>query len=775
MMELIEVKKYAAASALHPEQASSWLGSLPSETRTAAQRWLEYYGSPYLARKLARNSHARVEHAELPVGSRCLFFKYPQPGESQMRLTYASVIEEFVKFLEITDKTVVESESGGHVMLWFPGSVPDDPERWLRERWQELLTNLTSPEGFGRTFALALNSAKLAAGAGFATLETPIFNRAHALSIAGFYWVGLDKGISVNKRDFREVLELEKDAQDSNNSDKKRAKAVKDAETKRAKAQKFREDALKYLQADMEKAADSQTAKVLGEVLKLISDDLNKLPKQLTDMNPEAYRQIRRAAQSYSATAREQLNAARGDIFRKIVWELVRLAEGEYEEYRLPALLSTRPFISGRRAAGDAHGRFCYSCGKPSLKDETMYLSRRLMFEAPEQRPQSAGSSGPVKICAICAGLSLLGPIKISPEALVIRIGGRETLVAEQVRQVLERQVLSELGTVAGTYLNLRATESDKKGNPAPDVWGRRQYGTAKLALTLRPEVFARQVEIYLYDKGREMQLSSASLYFTAALARAYKQDIRQGSDLNRHLGRAVRYFDSGKWMFGEYELLRGFVSKPFTKSDLYTSRREAEEARGQLVQLLEESMKEQDKAAGQKYRDIIGYATLLSAFTERAMRDMSHLDREDSDRELRKLILLARNEDDPAMLAKRALAWTKTEDKTKYGFEDASLFANQLHPYSYKWAKQLLNDTDRREGVQGFEREKQGVDKNGQPYTFLSIHQADIAGVSAFLHQERYKSQADWREFLYEAHLSLFAHYPRLLKTDAGKAKGRE
>jgi len=732
-MDALRVKKYAALCASRPEEARDWLGGL--QGLPGIREWLVFYKVPQLARELGRlGASAGRSVPSLPDGARLLLYKHPLPGETQARLAYEYVLAEFVRFLEQSDRAVAESESGGHVLLWFPLEAPKKPEAWLEERWRVFLEDLTGPQGFRKTFALALNSAKLAEGAGFSTLKTPIFSRPHALSIAGLYWLAMEKGLEVYQR------KLEKNYQ---------------------KALEFKKLVHSGIQRLIQGGPNSQTAQTFQAFLSQ-GGDLRTLPVWLKGHKPQLYQQVEQAAQGYGPTAREQLNSARGDIFPKIVWEMVRLTESEYIPYSLPPLLSTTPFASGPRPAGDANGRFCYSCGKALGRGDLSFESRRLLFEAPEQRAQSAGSSGPVKVCAVCAGLSLLGPIKVTEETLTVRLGGQKD-VRQEVRRAMERQVLNELGASAGDYIGLRATEKDKDGKAAPTVWGRRYYAMTKLALTLPKEVFQRGLEVYLYDKGSEVRFNPYALFAMAALARAYRQEIRLGNDLNRRLGRAVRYFDQGQWIFGEYELLLALVEGSFDANELGAIQREAEEARGILVEVLMKGEEQAQKEA-QKQRHIVGYASLLYAFTEearRALQKRGDLKQEDKDRELKKLVQLADAE--PAFFLNRASAVRTTPEGTEgYGYDEVRLYWDERHQYGYRWAKELLEGVDQ-ESEQNLQREH-SAEIEGRPVRFLSLRPEDLSAVYSWL-RERYPSSADWRGFLYQAKLFLFTRYPRLLQ----------
>ncbi|GIW31809.1 MAG: hypothetical protein KatS3mg071_1983 [Meiothermus sp.] len=759
-MREILTKKLAALIAANPVHNQQYLVALTG-IGEQGREFLHYYRAPRLARELerARTISAPQPVPSLPEGARLLLFKHPLPGETQARLAYEYVLAEFVRYIEQSSRAVAENESAGHVLLWFPLEAPSDPRVWLGERWRAFLEELTSAKGFRQTFALALNSAKLAGGAGFSTLETPIFSHPHALSIAGLYWLAMQKGLAVNRRDLEEADELLTKASEEPDAKKARELREKEAE-KRKKALAFQEQVRTGFERLIKQSPGSRTSQTIGAVLR--EGDLQTLPTRLKAHNPQLYRQVEYAARGYGATAQEQLNSARGDIFPRIVWEMVRLAEGEYELYPLPPLLSAAPFASGLRPAGDAHGRFCYSCGKALAKTDPRFKSRRLLFEAPEQRAQSAGSGGPVDVCAVCAGLSLLGPVKLTGETQVVRLDGRGE-VREEAQRALERQVLNELGASAGDYIALRATESDKNGKPAPTVWGRKQYAIAKLALTLPPEVFRWGLEAYIYDKGREVRLRPSTLFATAALGRAYRQEIRLGNDLNRRLGRAIRHFDQGKWVFGEYELLLGLTEAGFDANELPTIGREAEESRGSLLEVLMEEGGQAVREA-QKQRHIVGYASLLHAFTEetrRALRDRKDFDQEAKDRELKKLVQLADAE--PTLFLNRtAAARTTPEGAEGYGYDEVRLYWDERHQYGYRWAKELLEAVDKESG-QNLQREG-NAEIEGRPARFLSLRPEDLAAVYGWL-RTQYPSPADWRSFLYQTKLFLFTRYPRLLQ----------
>lgn len=727
------------------------------------QEWLIYYNAPQLVRQLRRSS-TNSEFPELPNGNHLLLYKHPLPGETQARLAYEYVLAEFVRLLEQGDRVVVENESAGHVTLWFPLQAPPCPKKWLEERWRAFLEELTGTQGFRKTFALTLNSAKLAGGAGFSTFETPIFNHPHALSIAGLYWLAMQKGLEVNRRDLQEAEDL--DARASAESDNGKAKDIKTKlHDTNKKIENFRQQWRSGLEKLIRKYSNSQTAKMFKCFL-CEEDNPQRLPAWLKDNHPSLFQQLEQASRGYGAIAKEQLNSARGNIFDKIVWEMVRLAKSEYETYPLPPPLSTDPFASGLRPAGDAHGLFCYSCGKALDTEQQSFKSRRLLFEAPEQRAQSAGSSGPVKVCAVCAGLSFLVPVKITEETLTVRLGGRGD-VREEARRALERQVLSELGASAGDYIGLRATEraDDKSKTPAPKVWGRKQYALAKLALTLPPEVFRRGLEVYLYDKGREVRLNPVALFATAALARAYRQEISLGNDLNRNLGKAVRHFDRGQWVYGEYELLLGLTKGGFDAKQLPAILRGADEARGNLLEVLM-SADEQARKDAQKQYHIVGYASLLYAFTEEARRALQKrsnppLTDKDRDRELRKLIQIADAE--PTIFLNRASAARTTPEGTEgYGYDEVRLYWDERHPHGYRWAKELLEEVDQELGL-NLQR-KNHAEIEGRPAHFLSLRPEDLVAVYAWL-RKKYPSPADCRGFLYQTKLFLFTRYPRLLQ----------
>lgn len=734
------------ASQLTPEQ-------IPS-----AKHWLVYYGTPRLARLLNQANQAGPPQDLSFPPNYLLLYKHPMPGESQAKLAYEYVFERLGMFLEKNNRAVIDSSSPGHLRLWFADAVPDNPQAWLQEQWEGFLQQLTSPQSFRESFALALNSAKLASGAGFATLETPFFNAQHAQSLAGLYWVALQKGLSVNRRDFQTAQELEQAAQqleaeaqqntDSSKAKKLHSDAAKkrgDGQEKLKKATSFLNDTLRFVLTEI-KQTSSSTAQVLSTALRACNNDLAQLPSKLLELYPSIYQNIIQAAKSYGPVAKEQINSARSDIFAKLIWELVRLAHGDYATYQMPPLLSVKAFASGVRPAGDANGLFCYSCGNALNKKEATqtFHSRRLLFESPEQRAQSASSSGPVKVCATCAGLSLLGPVKITSESLVIRIVGRKSSLVETVREMLERQVLSELGASAGNYINLLATERDKKQNPAPQVWGRKQYAIAKLALLLPQQVFEQSqadIGFVLLDKGNTVAISQAALLATATLARITQQDIRVGGDLNQALAKAVRYFDKQQWLLGEYTLIKASKGLPDYKQQ------SIDEVRGRLVNFM-------DATQAEYYKSVVAYATLLFAFTERAQREMKELKAEDREREMSKLLQIS-GTGSPIALVNRALAAGKSKsDSPSLGYSTARLYFDERFAHSYEWALQLSGKAEQHEASE------RGTSR------FFEVSADDLIAVQVKL-QQLFASRpsTSWKDFHYQVKLYLFTRYPKLMQ----------
>ena len=185
-------------------------------------------------------------------------------------------------------------------------------------------------------------------------------------------------------------------------------------------------------------------------------------------------------SRQYSETAANQLSTQKGDIYAKIIWETCVLLYGKIIISPLEPLVSLQPIQWGMRLAGDNQSECCYSCGKPLDKDNS-FRSRRLLFESPEQRAQSGGSSGAVQVCTTCAALSILSPVKFAPDTLVIRFNADERNVQDRVKQALERQALNEIGASAGRYINITCTEKLSDGTPASQKLGVKQYAIAKM------------------------------------------------------------------------------------------------------------------------------------------------------------------------------------------------------------------------------------------------------------------------------------------------------
>jgi hypothetical protein len=177
----MQLKKLAAATSKQNKPNPEWMSELAKSFLEAKSLFL-YYQKPRLARRLSQFTPGS-SLATPPTGEQLLLFKHPIPGEAQARLAYEYVFEKFTQFLEQRNFAVAESQSAGHLLLWFPEQKPADSSEWLEQEWSVFLAELTSSQGFRDSFALALNSSKLADGAGFSVLKTPIFNSQHAVSL----------------------------------------------------------------------------------------------------------------------------------------------------------------------------------------------------------------------------------------------------------------------------------------------------------------------------------------------------------------------------------------------------------------------------------------------------------------------------------------------------------------------------------------------------------------------------------------------------------------
>ncbi len=749
-----------------PNIALKHLATNPSEARAA----LEHFGATRYARQLPKQGKR-----EKQVGRTLLFYKSPLPSEQQAKLSYEYLLSKFNDYLRRKVCAVVMSESPAHLAIWLPEDAAFD----LNGLWQQFMTEMTSAMGLTRGFGLVMNASKLS-DRGFSTLETPMVSEAQPEAVAAFYLANLQhverrlKRRQASIERTSKLLTVETDEKKKNSYQKQLDKDVAMQEKEQTKYQtEFEkmfgrllkeqvslhkdlqevEDSLKDADAKAKKKLTRQQSKLESQLIfdADVVKDLQEAYKpdafgfmvQLAQHERFAgkWRTAQSNAKRYSDTAANQLSTQKGDIYAKVIWETCALLFGQNEIQPLKPLLSKQPIQTAMRSAGDGVADSCYSCGK-EIDKSNRYRSRRLLFESPEQRTQSGGSSSSVNVCTTCAALSVLSPVKFAPDTLVIRLDAASRDVQDHVRQALEQQALNEMGASAGRYTNITCTEKQSDGTLASQKLGLRQYATLKLA-SLYPASVLKHLTPTLYNGGQEVLLRSSVLVGISALMESYQQSIMDSSDINIKLGEAVRHVEHNDFVAASYVLSR---KRGFTQT------RVLEDGTKDYFSLLkkEEGM---NKAA-EMLADVHAMVGILMPFCRQllARADLNLDDDKSKWREVGKLIQSI--DENPAV-------FSYNTGKTVGGVGNLSRDSN-TH-FVFDKAKALIEELG---DIPAY------VDKEGNtdddPNKLRVTNDLIAKAYEHILSKEAYQSDYDRKNFFYQVRLGLLARFP-----DAAKPRG--
>lgn len=767
------VIKQAASSVAHamrqgsipPAEALETLASNHEEAREA----LSHFGATRFARQLPEKGEVKTLK-----GQTVLLYKTPLPSEQQAKLSYEYLLSEFSDYLRRKVCAVVVSESPAHLALW----LPNDATLELESLWQSFISEMTSATGLSKGFGLVMNSSKLS-DRGFSTLETPMVSEAQPEAIAAFYVANL-KYVEQRIHRRQNTIERTKTLITREADDKKRAslekQLAKDQEMQDKELTKYRDEFKKMFsrllqeQAKIQKDvtdieqqlsdADTKTRKKLEKqyykLASQLSFDAETLQELQSVYQPDAFSFINALAKhphfagkwqkassnakQYSETAANQLSTQKGDIYAKIIWEACVLLHGKLEIHPLEPLVNLQPIQRGVRLAGDNQGECCYSCGRP-IEENGAFRSRRLLFESPEQRAQSGGSSSAVQVCTTCAALSILSPLKFAPDTLVIRFNTDELEVQDRVRQSLERQALNEIGASAGQYINITCTEKQSDGTLASQRLGLKQYAIAKLA-SLYPISVLRYLHPSLYSGGQEISLRSSVLVATSVLMDVFQQDIKDGSDINLKLGEAVRLVENDEFVKACYVLarVRGSTQTRILEdgTKLYAELLEKEEGMNKQAQML---------------ADVHAMVGLLMPFC-RQLLARTDLDMDDTTkwREIGKLI---------QSIDENPTVFSYNTGKTVGGV--GNLTRDYNTHFVFDKAKALIKEL----GDLPIYTDKDG-ETNDDPNKLRVTNDLIARAYEHILNKGIYQSDYDRKNFFYQVRLGLYARFP-----EAAKPKG--
>ncbi len=638
-----------------------------------------------------------------PIGNVHVLYKVALPEEAQARVAHEIFFYRFIAFLGIDCHAVALHESDWDVRLFVPAPATLD----LPDAWRRFVVGAFSTSQLERTFAPLVNAIKLA-NRGFSALDVPIVSEDQAAFLAAFYLANVQ---SLQRGDERRRREIDKLRQQLDNAQSR----------ERARIEKR----IAKIEAELSTHLDRYG---------LAYEEVDRLARE----KPAWMARVRSLAQSaFTPLAGTQI-AKVGNKVAKCVAHMRELAGMQGGDlYQLPPLLAISPPSANARPGGDDSQRICYGCGRELPKGEKRYKANKFIFESPSQRLQSSSSETRPKVCASCAAVSFVSPIKLGSGRLVIRMRDRRTrgrlLADEQLRML----VMGEMNIVAGTYALLQAHETANK-KAVSDALGGLQYALYKVASSFEPEVFERyEIEALVGDAlltlpGRHLAWLH-DLITVFDLARQTWHD----KGLFAAFGRAIRHVQHEEVIFAVYELLSsGIIGLPL--SQVRSS--QLEQLRAEHVRWLEMEHKAE---RAQLFRDVAAMTGLLYAFCDYVRSTTRGTPAERI--EVRKVIERA---DDPYQVNYTVAGNTASEMATLYRNSD-------MH-FCYDQTKALLREL----GVDVAEREV--TQDNGR--LTLRLFFDDVVQAYTHLFETRYSSTKDQRDLVYELKLSLHARFAELI-----------
>lgn len=701
--------------------------TLDSSGRDALRRDLQWINDSFLNRILSRtrsfeNGAEQDDAKEIiilekqenklyldgqQIGRVIDLYKASLPYEAQSRIAYNVFFDRAFHYLAREHKIVVLHQSEQSATLFIPGEQLFDWDIL----WSGIVDDVFGRDNLRRTFIALMNSIKLA-DRGFSALDVPIAHPIQAQTLAAFNvknLLSLQKGDRKREREIRELdVEIEKETD------------IKKQERLRKRQKKTQDE----LSTRIERYSS-------------LYDEWKAIQTEQKDWSKDV---LRIANREYAPPAGTQIAKAGAKIGKAVkqIRELATLSDSAY--FELPPLLREMPPAYVPRRAGDDGGRFCYSCGRVFEKKERTFTANTLIFASASQRLQSGGSQTQPKVCATCAAVAFVSPIKLGEGRLVLRLRRTDDEQRYLVDEQLRMFALGEMNIVSGRYALLKASETIGK-KMMLDQLGGLQYALYKVASILSHEVFEKyQPQVTLGEVEVELKRRHVAwmsrLIDTFNLRRSWNDKAQFAA-----LGRAIRYLQKDQIPFAVYELLKaGLVSTaPFG----IVRAKELDMLKQEQVRWLEMD-NQHDKA--QFYRDVAGMTGLLYAFCNfvesEAPNDKKRI-------EVRKLI---ERTGDPFQFIYTAAGNTK--------MEMATLYRNPDMHFCYEELKCLLENI----GIDSKQEERES--KSDKGISTLILYFDDIVKAHTLFLEGKYARSKDKRDFLYALKLSLHARFPQYIST---------
>ena len=749
-----------------------------------------------------KEKNNRVFYSDRKIGEKQILYKSPLPGELQARLSYESIADRFLGYLQKVHHIVVLNESIFHVQVFIPHTKKIN----FAEEWNKFITEVAfAIDSKYKLFTLKdtlipmLNSITLA-GRGFSTLEVPIITYEQANVLAAWYFAVIKqvekrqqnrdtiiKNLTTLISTLQKQIETEEfETKELDKIKKEQAKHEKDLKSKQEmqakESKKYYEYFAKGLNKLEQHSKDLQEVKGIEEQLELNNlkkTQINKLQKQLAKLksklifsersvkrkqdllqqsqgdpfkfihldlaNNIQLQKIKAIAKPFTKTATDQINSTRGDIFTQCILEMYRLIELNKLTDPIPEPLFTeKPQIQNLRNAGDDGKDFCYSCGVALDSKNANWKVARFMFERPSQRRQSSNSEDRPYICSTCSVLAFASPLKLTDESIVLKIESKNNnpKSEEKLKDYLRMLTNKELNLSSGRYVILNS-EKNSKGDSASQKLGQIQYALLKTAFIFPLEVLEDFKFNLVIQGNQSKELLGRYLILLRGLMENYGQKIIASGDINLKLGDAVRYVEQDSPYLAEYTLVR--VSK--TSNPL-----EMEKVRRKYWNRLKGDNDVNSKRK-KLYQDVAALTGLTYAFAQYLESTVkSVMKPEDAAREVSKLIEQVK---DPI-----AFCYYATLGDEKKTSVQARLYFNPDNSFMYEQTFELLKQLN----INPQEREEK---ENGKKY--LTLYSDDINRAYTYFADEtrenNYYQEKDWNELTYNLKLSLYTRFPELVR----------
>jgi hypothetical protein len=704
------------------------LDALPL-VRRAVHAWKQGGETVDMLSDVAQDGDIVTWHGQ-PIGNLLTWYRTVLPQEMQARIAYDSLIDRFLAHIQRRHKVVVLGEND----LSMTVSIPVGNVLQLTDGWSSFIQSIFSSDELHKTFVLVLNSVDL--GEQFHDLELPIVTTDQAEVLAAYFYTygSYLKNVVIGNRERKlanlnaQKAELEQLLASESLDSKKRAKAEKELTELPEKISKA--------QADLEDKHNTHDRAIA---------EFESLPVS----SKQRERIARKAREWFLRPATEKMTGrpdSEAKRFRRIA-DLTQMNQEKLDP--IPQLLAEDFPEWTTRPPGDYVEGTCFVCGG-AIEDGKEFKANKFAVPKPSQTLQSASptNSGERRptVCATCMAVSTVSPVKLGGDSLIIRLRryGESTYMAEDI---LRGYTVGELNVVAGKYLLLPCLER-VRGQSMMKRLGGREYALYKLAALFAAEVFESHQAECLFS-GEPIRLPNRHLIVLRTFIEVFDAEpnvvakgVRAKFDT---VSEAIRYLEADALNAAVYVMTKTFMGG----RRFYDQQTTALEAlRKRYAELLHNEGGETLMDKAQILRDVAAVTGLLYPFVQRLQSSLSG---EEAKREVAKVIEVV---DEPTHFC-YGIAQT-------VGNEVASLWKSPTTHFMFEQAVRLLSEDG--VNIDAAETAKQYLKDRYKSDAVLMFTFDDVAKAFCHLATGRYNTPKDWREFAYDAKLSLYARFPEAI-----------